>query len=88
MGAREASRKRRAEDAGHEADDASRGGAQPDPGSAVDDSVPELRREAEALGADAVALVVSYSSTSQQRAGAFGLSAGVGQRLRNHICTF
>ena len=60
MDAREASRKRRAEDAGHEADDAGRGGAQPDPGSMVDDSMPELRREAEALGADAVALAESY----------------------------
>ena len=43
MDAREASRKRRAEDAGHEADDAGRGGAQPDPGSMVDNSMPELR---------------------------------------------
>ena len=82
MDAREASRKRRAEDAGHEADDAGRGGAQPDPGSMVDDSMPELRREAEALGADAVALVETYSSTSRQRAGAFGLSAGVAMDLR------
>ena len=63
MGVREASRKRRAEDAGHEADGAGRGGAQPDPGSMVDD-MPELRREAEALGVDAVALAESYSSTS------------------------
>ena len=82
MDAREASRKRRAEDAGHEADDASRGGAQPDPGSMVDDSMPELRRGAEALGADAVALTEAYSSTSRQRAGAFGLSAGVAMDLR------
>ena len=52
MNAREASRKRSAEDAGHEADDAGRGGAQPDPVSMVDDNMPELRREAEALGAD------------------------------------
>ena len=65
MDAREASRKRRAEDAGHEADDAGRGGSQPDLGSMVDDSMPELRREAEALGADAVALVSTYSSTSR-----------------------
>ena len=56
MNAREASRKRSAEDAGHEADGAGRGGVQPDPGSIVGDSMPELRREAEALGADAVAL--------------------------------
>ena len=68
MDALEASRKRRAEDAGHEADDAGRGGAQPDPGSMVDDSMPELKREAEALGADAVALAEAYSSTSPQRA--------------------
>ena len=82
MDAQEASRKRRAEDAGHEADDAGRGGAQPDPGSMVDDSMPELRREAEALGADAVALAEAHSSTSRQRAGAFGLSAGVAMDLR------
>ena len=82
MNAEETSRKRNAEDAGHEADDACRGGAQPDPGSMVDDSMPELRREAEALGADAVALAESYSSTSRQRAGAFGLSAGVAMDLR------
>ena len=64
-----------AEDAGHEADDAGRGGAQPDPGSMVDESMPDLRREAEALGADAVALAEAYSPKSRQRAGAFGLSA-------------
>ena len=33
--------------AGHEADDAGRGGAERDPGSMVDDSTPELRREAD-----------------------------------------
>ena len=71
MDAWEASRKRRAEDAGHEADDAGREGAQPDPGSMVDDSMPGLKREAEALGADAVALAEAYSSASRQRAGAF-----------------
>ena len=65
MDAEETSRKRRAEDAGPEADDAGRGGAQPDPGSVVDDSMPELRREAEALGANAVALAEAYSSTSR-----------------------
>ena len=53
---------------------AGRGGAQPLPASMVDDSVPELRREAE--------VAESYSSTSRQRAGAFGLSAGVGMDLR------
>ena len=82
MDAREASRKRSAEDAGHEADDAGRGGAQPDPGSMVDDSMPKLRREAEARGADAVALAEAYSSTSRQRAGSFSLSAGVAMDLR------
>ena len=81
MHAREASRKRRAEDARHEADDADRGGGQPDPGSMNDDSRPELRREAEAFGADAVALA-DPSSTSRQRAGAFGLSAGMAMDLR------
>ena len=76
IGAPEASRTRRAEGAGHEADDAGRGGAQ-DPGTMVDDSMSELRLEAEALGADAVALAESYLSTRRQRAGAFGLSTGV-----------
>ena len=42
----------------------------------------ELRLEAEALGAGAVALAEAYSSTSWQRAGAFGLSAGVAIDLR------
>ena len=37
----------------------------------VDDSI---RWEAEALGADAVALAEAYSSASRQRAGAFGLA--------------
>ena len=50
--------------------------------SQVDDSMPELRREAEALGADAVALAEAYSSATRQRAGAFGLSAGVAMDLR------
>ena len=68
MDAREASRKRSAEDAGHEADDAGRGGAQPDPGSALE--------------ADAVALAEAYSLTSRQRVGAFGLSSGVAMDLR------
>ena len=48
----------------------------------VDDSMPKLRWEAEALGADAVALVQTESSTSRQRAGAFGLSAEVAMDLR------
>ena len=82
MNAREASRTRSAEDAGHAAYDGGRGGAQPDPGSMVDVSMPELRREAEALRAHAVALAEAYSSASRQRAGAFGLSAGVAMDLR------
>ena len=48
----------------------------------VDDSMPDLRREAEALGAGAVALVETFSSTSKQQARAFGLSAGVAMDLR------
>ena len=82
MNAEETSRKRSAENAGHEADDAGRGGAQPGPGSMVDDSMSELRREAEALGADAVALPEAYSPASRQRAGALGSSAGVAMDLR------
>ena len=58
---RETSRKRCAEDAGHEADDAGHGGAQPDPGVMVGDSMSELRPGAEALGADVVALVEAYA---------------------------
>ena len=46
------------------------------------DNMPELRREAEALGADAVALAEAYSLASRQRAGAFRLSAGVAMDLR------
>ena len=49
----------------------------------VDDSMPEVRREAEALGAGALALAEACSSTSWQRAGAFGLSAGVAMDLRS-----
>ena len=71
---------RKREDFGHEADGAGRGGAHPDPGSMGDVSMPELRREAEALGADVVALAEAYSLASRQRAGAFGLSA-VWQRI-------
>ena len=41
----------------------------------------EARREAEALGADAVALAEAYLPASQQRAGAFGLSASVAMDL-------
>ena len=73
----ETSRKRSAEEAGHEIDDVRRDG------SMVDESMQEARRDAEALGADAVALVEAYSLTGlQQRAGAFGLSAGVAMDLR------
>ena len=59
MNAAETSRKRSAEDGGHEADDAGRGGVQPDPESMADDSMQEARREAEALGADAVELAAA-----------------------------
>ena len=45
------------------------------------DSMQEARREAEALGADAVALAEAYLPASQQRAGAFGLSASVAMDL-------
>ena len=55
----------------------------PDPNSIADDNMPELRREAEALGADAVALAEAYSKARfQQRAGAFGLSASEAMDLR------
>ena len=60
-----------------------RGGVQPDPDSIAHDNMPELKREAEALGADAVALAEAYSlARFQQRTGAFGLSAGVAMDLR------
>ena len=39
----ETSRKRSAEDAGHIAGDADRGGVQPDPGTMADDSTQEAR---------------------------------------------
>ena len=81
MDAMETSRQRSAEDAGHEADDAGRGGVQPDPGSVADDSMQEARRDAEALGADAVALAYSRARV-QQRAGASGLGARVAMDLR------
>ena len=81
MDAGEASSKRSAEDSGHETDDEGRGGVEPDPGSMADDSMQEARREAEALGADAVALAEAYLPASQQRAGAFGLSASVAMDL-------
>ena len=74
----ETSRKRSVEHAGHETDDADRGGVQPDPGSMADDSMQEAMRDAGARGADAV-LADAYSPARfQQRAGAFGLSAGRG----------
>ena len=82
MNGLETSRKRSAEDAGHAADDAGRGSAQPVPGSMVDDNMSELKWEAEALGADAVALAEACSPASRQRAGAFRLSAGVAMDLR------
>ena len=37
----------------------------PDPGSMVDDSMPELRREAAALGADAVALAETSAGVAR-----------------------
>ena len=78
-----ASRERSAEDAGHVMHDTDRGGAQPEPSSVADDSMQEAKREAEALGTDAVALAEAYSPARfQQRAGAFGLSAGVAKDLR------
>ena len=88
MNNREASRKRSAEVAGHEADDAGRGGAQPDAGSMVDDSMPELRREVEALGADgggvfAGGLVASWRIRIECRCGngsAFGMGSGAASR--------
>ena len=55
------SRKRSAEEAGHETDDADRGGVQSDPGSMAGDSMHEAMRDAGALGADAVALADAYS---------------------------
>ena len=59
-------------DAGHETEDADRGGLQPDPGSMTDDSVQDAMRDAGAVAADAVALAEAYSSAGfQQRAGAF-----------------
>ena len=57
----ETSRKRSAEDAGHETDDADRGGVQPDPGSMARDSMQEAMRDAGARGADAVTLAEAYS---------------------------
>ena len=78
----ETSRKRSAEEAGHETYDADCGGVQPDPGSMADESMHEAMRDAGALGADAVALAEAYSPARfHQRAGAFGLSAGVAMEL-------
>ena len=84
MGVIGTSRKRSAEDAGHETDDADRGGVQPDPGSmADDDSMHEALRDTGVFGADAVTLAEAYSPARfQQRAGAFSLSAGVAMDLR------
>ena len=60
-------RKRRAEDAGHEKDDADRGGAQADPGSIADDSVQEGMRNGGALEAAAAALAEACSPAKFQR---------------------
>ena len=87
MGVMETSRKRSAEDTGHERDDADRGGAQPDRGSMADDSMHEAMRDAGALGVDAVALAETYSAAGfQRRAGAFGLSAVVAMEDRSFVC--
>ena len=56
----ETSRKRSAGDAGHETDDADRGGVQPDLGSIA-------MRNAGALEADAVALAEAYSPARFQQ---------------------
>ena len=49
----------------------------------ADDSMPEVRRETEALRADTVALAeVCSPARFRQRAGAFGLSPGVAMDLR------
>ena len=79
----ETSRKRSAEEVGHETDDGNRGGAQPDPGSMGDENMHEAMRDAGALGADAAALAEACSPARfQGRAGAFGLSACVAMDLR------
>ena len=73
MGVIETSRKRSAEDAGHETDDADRGGVQPDPDSMAGDSMQEAMRQGRSE---------CSSARFQQRAGAFGLNAGVAMDLR------
>ena len=79
MNAAETLTKCSAEDAGHEADDAGRGGVQPDPDSMADGSMPEARREAEALGADAA------PARFQQRACVW---IGCRRRVRCDQCQF
>ena len=76
------SRKRSAEDAGNETDDADRGGVQ------ADDCMPEVRREA-ACGTHKRSVLMlwhwqkrSRQRRFQRRAGAFGLSAAVAIDLR------
>ena len=77
MDAVKTSRQHSVEDAGHKMNDVRRDG------SMGDESMQEARRDAEALGAEAVALVEAHSQTGiHQRAGAFGLSAGVAMDLR------
>ena len=62
----ETSRKRRAEEAGHKPGGADRGGVQKDPGSTADDSM-HAKRDAGALGAEAVARAEAYSPARFQR---------------------
>ena len=82
----ETSRKRNTKHAGHQQNDATRGGEQPDRGSLADAGMHEAMGDAGAIGADAMALAEAYSPARfQRRTGAFGLSAGV---LRSRTCSF
>ena len=75
MDAIETSRKRSADDAG-------RGGVQPNPTSMADDSMQEAVRDAATVWADSVALAEAYSlARFQQRAGASGLTASMAMDL-------
>ena len=58
----ETSRKRTAEEASHEPDEPTRKSGQHDSESMADTSMHEAVRDAEALGADAVALAEAYSA--------------------------
>ena len=82
----ETSRKRNAKQAGHQQNNATRGGEQPDQGSLADAGMHVAMGDAGALGADAMALAEAYSPARfHRRTGAFGLSAGV---LRSRTCSF